>query len=494
MPQLFKYLAALVLCAALAACNSSSTGDNNATPPLDSTTRIAVVATPNPTPTNSTPVSTTVIEQYTVRNGDTLSAISQRYNISVEDLMQLNGLINANTLQIGQVLKISMEVARSAPADLLLPDSEVVYSPAYASFDVTAFANQYNEYLTAYREKVDGELLTGPQIIQLVAERFSVGPRVLLALLEFQGGWVTKTALTQTQITYPMGLIDPIRQGLFFQASWAANHLNEGYYGKITGRLGALKFKDGSRARLAPNINPGTAAIQNVLSYTAGWNDWQNQISASGFVATYRALFGDPNARAIDPLVPTDLKQPQLRLPWNDGEMWYFTGGPHSGWGDLAAWSAVDFSPSDTPGSCIPSRLWVISAAPGKVLRAEHGRVMESLSNSDFQGSGWTLMYMHMATAGRVNAGTQVNIGDRIGHPSCEGGDAEASHVHFARLYNGQWIGAETLPMVLSGWTINALDQAYEGTMSRGAQSRQACNCRDDAQDGIVADGGVTHP
>jgi LasA protease len=281
---------------------------------------------------------------------------------------------------------------------------------------------------------------------------------------------------------------------LFFQASWAANHLNEGYYGEITGRLGALKFKDRSRARLAPNVNPGTAAIQNVLSYTAGWDDWQTQIGANGLVATYRTLFGDPNARAIDPLVPKDLKQPQLRLPWNDGEMWYFTGGPHSGWGDLAAWSAVDFSPSDTPGSCIPSRLWVISAAPGKVLRAEHGRVMVSLSNGDFQGSGWTLMYMHMATAGRVNAGAQVTIGDRIGHPSCEGGDAEASHVHFARLYNGQWIGAETLPMVLSGWTINALDQAYEGTMARGGQSRQACNCRDDAQDGIVADGGVTNP
>lgn len=494
MPRIFSIFAVTVALTVLAACSAPPSNNNDATPPAASTTRIAVVATPNTTPTSSTPVSTTVIEQYTVKNGDTLSAISQRYNISVDDLMRLNGLTDPNALQIGQVLKISMQVTRSAPADFLLPDSEVVYSPAYASFDVNAFANQSNGYLAAYREKVDGEWLTGPQIIQLVAERFSVGPRVLLALLEFQSGWVTKTALTQNQITYPMGLIDSYRQGLFFQASWAANHLNEGYYGKTTGRLGALKFKDGSRARLAPNVNPGTAAIQNVLSYTATWDEWQNEIGASGLIATYRALFGDPNALAIDPLVPSDLKQPQLRLPWNDGEMWYLAGGPHSGWGDLAAWSAVDFAPSDTTGSCIPSRLWVISAAPGKVLRAENGRVMVSLSNIDFQGSGWTLMYLHMATAGRVSAGTQVNIGDRIGHPSCEGGDAEASHVHFARLYNGQWIGAETMPMVLSGWTINALDQAYEGTMSRGTESRQACNCRDDAKNGIVADGGVTNP
>lgn len=492
MPRFSPIFVISIALAALAACAAPPSSNNTATPDT-STTKIAVVTTANPTQANSTPVSTTVIEQYTVKNGDTLSAISQRYNISVDDLMRLNGLTDPNSLQIGQVLKIAMVVSRVAPADGLLPDSEVVYSPAYASFDVTAFANQSNGYLAAYREKVDGELLTGPQIIQLVAERFSVGPRVLLALLEFQSGWITKTALTQNQITYPMGLIDPIRQGLFFQASWAANHLNEGYYGKLTGRLEALKFKDRIRARLAPNANPGTAAIQNVLSYTATWDDWQNQIGANGFIATYRALFGDPNALAINPLVPNDLKQPPLRLPWNDGELWYFTGGPHSAWGDFAAWAAADFSPSDTTGSCIPSRLWAIAAAPGKVLRAEHGRVMVSLSDSNFQGSGWTLLYMHIATAGRVNAGAQVNIGDRIGHPSCEGGDAEASHVHFARLYNGQWIGAESLPMVLSGWTITPLDQAYEGKMARGAESRDACNCRDNAKNGITTDAGDTN-
>jgi LasA protease len=489
MPRFFSFFVASIGMAAIAACGAAS-GNSNAATPLPVTTKIAVVATADPTAANPTPVSTTVIDHYTVRNGDTLSGISLQYNISIDDLMRANGLADPNALQIGQVLNIPVQVSRVAPSDFLLPDSEVVYSPAYASFDVTAVANQYNGYLAGYREKVDGDLLTGPQIIQLVAERFSVGPRVLLALLEFQSGWLTQTALTQNQIDYPMGLSDPVRKGLFFQASWAANHLNEGYYGKISGRLGALKFKDRSRARLAPNVNPGTAAIQTVLSYTASWDDWQKQIGANGFIATYRALFGDPAAYAIDPLVPKDLQQPALRLPWSDGELWYLAGGPHSGWGDLAAWSAVDFAPPDTPGSCYPSRLWAVAAAPGKVLRAEHGRVMISLSGSDFQGSGWTLLYMHMATNGRVAVGTPVNTGDRIGHPSCEGGDAEASHVHFARLYNGQWIGADDVPMILSGWTIAVRDQAYEGTMTRGAETRTACNCRDNPTNGIVADAG----
>ena len=406
--------------------------------------------------------------------------------------MQVNGLANPNSLQVGQQLKIPSQVSLSAPGDKLLPDSELVYSPAFASFDVNAIASLYNGYLNTYREKVEGEMLTGAQIVQLVAERFSVGPRVLLALLEYESNWVTGTVLTQNQISYPMGLVDSTRQGLFYQTSWAANHLNEGYYGKLTGRLVALRFKNNLRARLASTANAGTVAIQNLLSLNATWDQWQGQIGNDGFVATYRKLFGDPAQYAIEPLIPPDLKQPTLRLPWNDGELWYYTGGPHSAWGDLAAWSAVDFTPSDVAGSgsCVPSRTWTIAAAPGKILRSEHGRVIETLGNSDFIGSGWALLYMHQAPTGRTSAGMQVNTGDHIGHPSCEGGAADASHLHFARLYNGQWMGAEYSPMVLSGWTITPLDQEYNGNMTRGADAREACNCRDNAKNGIIADKG----
>lgn len=450
-------------------------------------TKVAVVATPNPTPPTPTPVSVTIYEPYIIRNGDTLGAISIRFDVSVDELMRINNITNPNTLQIGQQIKIPVVVSRSAPDTFLLPDSEVVYSPAYSTFDVAAIVNQYNGYLAAYRERVEGDWLTGAQIIQLVAERYSVGPRVLLALLEFQGGWVTSSMLTQNQIAYPMGNPDGYRQGLFLQASWAANRLNEGYYGRITQRLQALRFKDRSRARVGSLTNPGTVAIQNVLAQVYDWNTWQMQIGEIGFIATYRKLFGDPQQYAIEPLIPSDLQQPLLRLPWNDGEMWYYTGGPHGGWGDYG-WAAVDFTPRDVLGSCNVSRLWVVAAAAGKVIRAEHGRVVVSLSNDDFPGKGWALMYLHVAPSGRVNVGTVLNTGDRVGHPSCEGGIAEATHIHFARLYNGQWMDAQQLPFVLAGWTIVPMDQEYEGKMTRGTEMRKACNCRDDALNGIIAD------
>lgn len=481
----FCLMLVLPLVVALTACDASPNSNDSSAPP--GITRVAVVATPNPTPPTPTPVSVTIYERYIVRAGDTLSGISQRFDISIDELIKINGLSNANALQAGQQLKIPYVVSRVAPDTKLLPDSEVVYSPAYASFDVAAIANQHNGYLAAYRERVEGEWMTGAQIIQLVAERYSVGPRVLLALLEFQSGWVTQSILTPNQIAYPMGNLDGNRQGLFLQASWAANRLNEGYYGKLTKRLEALRFKDRSRARIGALANPGTVAVQNVLALSADWNTWQSQIGDSGFSATYRKLFGDPNQYAIEPLIPADLKQPALRLPWSDGEMWYYTGGPHGGWGDFP-WAAVDYTPKDVLGSCLASRQWTIAAAPGKVIRAERGRVMLSLDNSDFQGKGWTLMYMHIAASGRASVGAQLNAGDRIGHPSCEGGVADSTHVHFGWMYNGQWIDTQVMPMILSGWTITPLDQDYEGRMTRGVETREACNCREDSKNGIVAD------
>lgn len=483
--SLGKYLLALIV--ALAACHVPTQPPSDSPPPALTKIAVVVTATPMWTPT---PPAATILERYTVRAGDTLGAISARYGVSSDELMRLNGLTNPNMLQIGQVLLVPVVVTRGAPGEKLLPDSEVVYSPAYAAFDVNAVVNQFNGYLATYRERVEGEMLSGAQIVQLVAERYSVGPRVLLALLEHQGGWVTNTALTPERITYPLGMTE--RQGLFFHLSWAANRLNEGYYGKITGRLGAFRLKDRTRVRLAANANPGTIAIQNVLAHLYGWDAWQQQISEAGLMATYRRLFGDPKQLAIEPLIPPDLKQPPLRLPWTEGELWYYTGGPHSGWGDLAAWAAVDFTPNDTAGlgSCWVSRRWAVAAASGKVIRAERGRVMLSLSHNDFQGQGWVLLYLHIAPTGRVAVGSIVNAGDRIGHPSCEGGEADASHLHFARLYNGQWIGAEMLPFVLSGWTILPAEQAYDGGMTRGGEWREACNCRDDARNAILADAG----
>ncbi len=489
MPPLGIYKVRLFLAATLlllSACAAPEPDD----PPAQ--TLAAPRAAPTATHIPATPIALpqTVIDRYTVRAGDTLGNVAARYNIALEELMELNGITDAHTLKIGQQLKVPLKVTRAAPANSFIPDSEVVYGPAYENFDIAALANQRNGFLAQYRERVEGETLTGAQILQLVVERYSVGPRVLLSLLEMQSGWLTESLVSNLQ--YPMGLTDSTRQGLYYQASWAANALNEGYYGKPSGRLSHLRFKDRTRAFIPPSLNAGTLAVMNVLAQTTTFDAWQNEIGANGFSATYRKLFGDPNQFAIEPLVPRDLKQPALRLPWSDGEMWYYSGGPHTAWGDNGAWAAIDVVPNDIAGSgsCLVSRRYVVAAAAGKVIRSDRGRVAQTLNGGNFQGKGWALLYLHLARDGRVGQGVTLNAGDRVGRPSCEGGNADASHLHLARLYNGQWIESNVAPFALAGWIVKADAQEYEGTLTRGVESREACSCREDAKNGIVADGG----
>lgn len=444
--------------------------------------------TPEPSPTPG-PVFT----EYRVRNGDTLGAISARFNMTLEELMKVNDLPDPHSLQVGQVLKIPTFIQEVGPETKILPDSELVYGPSYKDFRIQEFLEKYPDgYLASYNEVVEGKNRSGAEILQLVAERFSVGPRALLALLEFQGKWVTTSILTGSQVAFPYGLEDGGREKLYRQAAWAANQMNAGYYGKISGRLGVLDFVGGKRARLGWGANPGTAAIQNVLSKTASWEDWQDLVGADGFLATYKKLFGDPAQYEIRRLLPKDLKQPTLRLPLEDDKVWYFTGGPHAGWIDGSPWAAVDLAPADQTGSCWMSQYWAVAAAPGVITTAENGRVVLDLDGDGFAGTGWALLYMHIGEQERVEVGKTVNTNDQVGHPSCEGGAAETSHVHFARLYNGQWIAAadKNMPMVLSGWTFAGDSQEYDGSMARGSETRTAENQRLEKVNDIVADGG----
>lgn len=64
----------------------------------------AVEETPSPSPT-LTPIPSKPVT-YTVQPGDTLSAIAQELETSVEALVEVNNLVNPDVLQVGQVLVI----------------------------------------------------------------------------------------------------------------------------------------------------------------------------------------------------------------------------------------------------------------------------------------------------------------------------------------------------------------------------------------------------
>lgn len=437
---------------------------------------VALTPTPDPTLPPSAEGAT-----YVVQPGDQLLDIALLYNTNIPELIALNGLAGEADITVGQALKVPGEPSQIGPAFKIIPDSELVYGPNLQGFDTLAYVARQPGYLRTHAEDVDGESLTGAAIVRRVALEFSVSPRLLLALLEYRSGWLTHPFPTEFEINHPIGFIEGY-DGLYKQLSWAANQLNAGYYGWRYRGLSSLVFPDGQRVAFSPAINAGTAAIQHLFSKMESYATWLSLVGPSGFYATFAGLFGNPFAYAVEPLLPPDLAQPPLALPWAESEAWYYTGGPHGAWASGSAWAAVDFAPPGEQMGCYVAEARTRAVAPGVIARSENGAVLLDLDGDGYEGTGWVVFYLHLTS--RVEAGTAVNTGDPVGAASCEGGVSFATHVHIARKYNGEWIpahchhcrpGISAPPFVMGGWTIGGfVGQEYDGYMTRGEDYREA--------------------
>lgn len=461
-----------------------------------------ITPTPNPTwPPRNTPAS------YTVETGDTLAVVAGIYGVDVNNLIKLNPTLNTSSvLQVGQTINVPERPTHVTPNMKLIPDSELVNSPAVRGFDVDRFVRYQPGFLRVYSELVAGRTMSGIEIIQFLALSNSINPRLLLALLEYRGGWITNPVPSAESIDHPLGYKGACIghaecKGLFLQLSWASDELNAAYYGWKYRGYTTLQFTDNSRLAFSPELNPGSIALQYFLSRTADRTTWANQISsasASGFFATYTALFGDPFRYAVEPLIPPNLEQPALQFPFAHNETWYYTGGPHGGWDGASGWAAIDFAPPKPPddlivaqGSCYVSPALTMAMGAGLVVRSGDGAVVINLDGVNDERIGWTVVYLHIADNERIAAGTWVKAGTPIGHPSCQGFDlsAVATHLHIARRYNGEWMpadcwacapGVPAPPLMLSGWRVRGIpNQIYQGTLENGGQVRRADQGRD---------------
>ncbi len=450
------------------------------TPWYERTTHLpdALVSTPTPDAPRIVPTLRLEPERYVIQSGDTLAKVASRYNVNWEVIAGANQLTDPNSISIGQELLIPAPTpSGSAPSFKIIPDSELVYGPNSILFNTDAFLKEKGGYLSSYTEEVDGEIYSASQIIEKVSAEYSVNPRILIASLEYISGWVTKSSTDPFFEKYPLGYINDRYEGLFRQLSFGANQLNRGFYLLQVNAVGAWLLTDGSRMPVDGTINPGTAGVQNLMASLLPLADWEVAVSESGVYATYEQLFGYPFDFGIEPLAPTDLQQPVMVLPFHPEKTWSFTGGPHAGWGDGSAWAAIDFAPPGAPRGCVQSEDWVTAIADGQVIYAQDGLVIQDLDGDGFVQTGWSVLYLHIESRDRVKPGVWLHTDDPIGHPSCEGGISDGTHLHLARRFNGMWIAADgTIPFNLDGYISSGNGIEYDGYLTRSGEKIEAFN------------------
>jgi len=115
---------------------------------------------------------------------------------------------------------------------------------------------------------------------------------------------------------------------------------------------------------------------------------------------------------------------------------------------------------------CNVSGDWVTAVTEGLIVRSDRGAVIQDLDGDGYEQTGWTILYLHLSEWERIEEGTWVSAGDLIGHPSCEGGFSNGTHLHIARRYNGVWIDAVgSVPFILSGYEPQSDGIAYNGNL-----------------------------
>ena len=482
-----RSLILVILAAALAGCNLPASNSNNPFTSSQRQTEIAgilnpegLALTPAPTSNPAAPAVPTLsvpagYRAYTTQQGDTLPALALRFGVTMgEVLTDQADLPQSGLLMPGQTLWFPDVLEDPLPAARLLPDSAIIYGPAVGDFDIIAFAQAQGGYLTAYTEEVREVTLTGPEILQTVAIETSLNPRLLLTFLEFRSGWVSGTPEGAARDPYPLGFGAGTDTGLYRELLITAKLLSQGFYGWRDASLLDLSYYGGETGRLDPSLNAGTAALLRLFAtlYTpAGVEDALT--NPNGFLTLYENWFGDPWQRAatVEPyLLPTS-QQPELVLPFAPGEGWTLTGGPHNTWLTGSPQGAIDFAPITGEAHCAVSTRWATAAAAGLVVRSDRGVVAIDLDGDGDEGTGWVLIYLHMAEQDRAAVGAWLDQDDPVGHPSCEGGTATGTHLHLTRKFNGEWLSVDgPLPMVIGGWQVMAGEKAYEGYLVRGEE------------------------
>ncbi|MBR6090573.1 MAG: LysM peptidoglycan-binding domain-containing protein [Anaerolineaceae bacterium] len=443
-------------------------------------TATAEISVPTSTPTPDIPLPVLVDDFrnkafYVVQTGDTAPAIALRYGTSLKNITSSSAIDPERFLKPGTLLLVNAPKRNFSSGTRILPDEYIVMGYPSIGYDLTFEVNQAGGYLSTYEEYTASGTLTGTEIIQKVALDYSISPIILMELLEYKSHWVSGYPHSMVEEHYPLGWLGENSEGLYRQLTWAAQTLSQGYYGWRYGKLSEIPFykypQPDEPVYFNPLLNAGSVAIQYLFAQLCLYDEFEEAIyGANGFLQQFYLDFGNVwDYYVSDPNGFNDkLTQPVLTLPYTENDLWSITGGPHESWTTGSPQGALDFAPPMAAGGCARSDSWITASAPGLVLRNGVGTVVLDLDMDGHEETGWVIYYLHVRTDGKAEPGTTLPLHGRVGHPSCEGGNATGTHLHIARKYNGEWVQAYgPIPFDMSGW-IPFGGESYAGGVARG--------------------------
>jgi len=474
---------------ALSACSSSPSFSRIPTPLISETPGGPGSAleggqpTPLPTRPNYKPGE---LVDYVAQSGDTVPALAARFNTTREEILEANPLIppDATTMPPGLPMKIPIYFRSLWGTSFqILPDSAFVNGPSQRGFNASAYVASQPGWWNSYWTYAAGRDRTGAEIVDYIATHWSISPRLLLAILEYKAGALSQPTAPARRylLEYEQRIYAGATNLNYLQLIWAANTLNNGYYGWRSGKLTEFYTPDGTIIRPDPWQNAATVAVQYFFSRTESGQDYDVSVGPSGLHETYSRLFEQPFATSTA-IIPGSLRQPTLTLPYRWRQIWTYTGGPHTAWGTGEPSSAIDFAPPcDRPGcASLNPQTQVVAIADGLVVRSGADGVVLDLDGDGDERTGWGIYYLHLAAHDRVALGEELKAGDPMGYPSSEGGEATGTHIHVARKYNGEWILADgPLAFNVGGWIVHEGNAPYQGTLTREGLTVTACTCSD---------------
>jgi murein DD-endopeptidase MepM/ murein hydrolase activator NlpD len=471
--------AILIATLLLASCNLKVTYNNPV--PTQTQNTFAPIPAQTPLPTRPTYKPGELVD-YSAQSGDTLPALAARFNTSMEEILEANPQIprEATTMPPGMPMKIPIYfLALWASPFQIIPDHAFVNGPTVVGFNTSAYVASQPGWLKEYRVYAGNEWRSGAEMVDYVSVNYSINPRLLLAILEYQGG-----ALTQPKSPVKKNLLGFSRrywESHYLQLVIAANTLNNGYYGWRTGSL--IEFEDTNKIIIRPDPwqNAASVSIQYYFSRLFAGDEYALATGPQGLIQTYEKFFGNPWNDSIT-LIPGSLQQPVFQLPFPSDQVWFYTGAPHTGWGTGEPLAAVDFAPPSDKSGCFiaDDKNFATAMADGLVVRSGVEGLALDLDKDGDERTGWVIFYLHLSAKARSPLGTELKTGEKIGYPSCEGGHATGSHVHIARKYNGEWIIADSaIPFNMSGWVTHNGSREYLGTLTKGGATVTACECGD---------------